>query len=427
MFASNGGTNMKKLFLILTLALMALTTFVSCQKDPNTPCVNGDHDWKLINKVAPTCTEEGVNTYECTRCGQKKTEALAIVEHTLTEGSRICSICNRAIYKSLEDFNQNATLENTKDVINEITLREHTFTDIAYSEHNSGYTGKGLLIGRTDNDPLNKYGTQPAESGKYKFIFKNGTVNSTTTGYENIDNLAKTAVYMLIPGNSEVTFENVTFNEVFSFGIQAYTSPWSHLESLTFKNCTFNGIIIGSSPAKDITFEGCTFTNYINNTDANNSNPIWMRPRMDSWSGEYPKHLVSMQNIVFKDNKVSSTRPVKFEWIGMNNQALGYQPVLTILNNSFVMSRENSANKDNEDKAVALYLGQKDDNSKFTLYDDGNKVNEGYALYTTQNPYRKVEGTYILDKDGNEKEIVAKVWKSQNETFIIKTIPTTTP
>ena len=94
---------------------------------------------------------------------------------------------------------------------------------------------------------------------------------------------------MLVPGNSDVVFENMTFNGVVSFDIQMYTSPWSYLHSITFKNCTFNGIVVGSCPAEKATFDGCTFNNYTNEDIrqltneimvtagqfANNSNPIW--------------------------------------------------------------------------------------------------------------------------------------------------------
>ena len=147
-------------------------------------------------------------------------------------------------------------------------------SDIAYSEHNSGYTGKGVQIGSSS---LNSYAATPANVGDYEFVVKGGTINSAVTGYESIDGLKDTSVYMLVPGNSDVVFEGVTFNGVFSFDVQMYTSPWSYLNSITFKNCTFNGIIVGSCPAKEATFEGCVFNSYTNTTKANNSNPIWWR------------------------------------------------------------------------------------------------------------------------------------------------------
>ena len=97
---------------------------------------------------------------------------------------------------------------------------------------------------------LNSYAAAPAKAGEYTFVFKNGTINSAATGYSSIDNLKDTSVYMMVPGNSDVVFEDMTFNGVVSFDIQMYTSPWSYLHSITFKNCTFNGIIVGSCPAE---------------------------------------------------------------------------------------------------------------------------------------------------------------------------------
>lgn len=155
--------------------------------------------------------------------------------------------------------------------------------DIAYSENNSGYTGKGVLIGSTD---MNKYAATPAGAGDYKYVIKGGTITSAVTGYESIDGLSNTSVYMLVPGNSDVTFEGVTFNGVVSFDIQKYTSPWSHLNAITFKNCTFNGIIVGTCPASNVTFDGCTFNDYTNSIYANNSNPIWWRADYEGEGGQ---------------------------------------------------------------------------------------------------------------------------------------------
>ena len=82
---------------------------------------------------------------------------------------------------------------------------------ISYSEHNTGYTNKGVLFGSTN---LNKYAANPANAGDYTFIFKDGIVNSAATGYGSIDNYKDTSVYMLVPGNSDVVFENMTLEQV---------------------------------------------------------------------------------------------------------------------------------------------------------------------------------------------------------------------
>ena len=71
-----------------------------------------DHDWDEGKVTTPaTCTQEGVMTYTCTRCGDTRTEPIAMKEHTvaidaavaptctetgLTEGSH-CSVCGKVL------------------------------------------------------------------------------------------------------------------------------------------------------------------------------------------------------------------------------------------------------------------------------------------------------------------------------------------
>ncbi|MDY4187368.1 MAG: hypothetical protein SOX77_05925 [Candidatus Borkfalkiaceae bacterium] len=299
-----------------------------------------------------------------------------------------------------------------------VTMGEVASADIAYSEHNTGYTGKGVMLGSTK---LNKYGTSPAKEGEYTFIFKDGTITSAATGYESIDGYKDTSVYMLVPGNSDVLFENMTFNGVVSFDIQMYTSPWSYLNSITFKNCVFNGIIVGSCPAKKATFEGCTFNNYTNTTKANNSNPIWWRAATGYWGAGADESVHSLEEFTFINNKVTSTRPVKIERVGWNCTAK-----ITILNNEFDISRQSD---DTVTKNMAINIGQKDNTSKILLVDDGNVISENTAsLYTAalgsgSNQYIEVSGSKVLDSNGKAKVITAMVWKTTTgETFEIKSI-----
>ena len=291
---------------------------------------------------------------------------------------------------------------------------------ISYSEHNTGYTGKGVMFGSSN---LNKYAATPANAGDYTFIFKDGIVNSAATGYTSIDELEDTSVYMLVPGNSDVVFENMTFNGVVSFDIQMYTSPWSYLNSITFKNCTFNGIVVGSCPAVKATFDGCTFENYTNTApgSANNSNPIWWRAATGYWGAGADESVHSLEEFTFINNKVTSTRPVKIERIGWNCTAK-----ITILDNKFDISAQAG---DIVTKNMAINIGQKDNTSKFILIDDGNTVSANTAsLYTAalgsgSNQYVAVSGSQVLDRNGKDKAITVMVWKTTTgETFEMKTI-----
>ena len=295
----------------------------------------------------------------------------------------------------------------------EVTLGNTAAEQITYSEHSSGYTGQGVLLGSTE---LNHYGTAPAAAGEYTFIFKNGTINSAATGYTSIDGYSDTSVYMLVPGNSDVVFENMTFNGVVSFDVQKYTSPWSNLNAITFKNCTFNGIIIGTCPASNVTFDGCTFSAYTNTTSANNSNPIWWREDTEG-SGANANPIKTFN---FVNNTVIGTRPVKIERIGKT-----VSPVFTIKNNTFDISAQAG---DTNTKNMAINIGMGENpNLPFTLIDEGNTISATTAaLYTASltggsNWYKEMPGMKVVDGSGNDKVITAMVWKTTTgETFELK-------
>ena len=309
---------------------------------------------------------------------------------------------------SQSQLNTSLTLDALKDANGkvspvEVTLGDTTAEDINYSQNNSGYTGKGVMLGSTK---LNKYAATPAAAGEYKFTFKDGTITSTATGYGSIDNYKDTSVYMLVPGNSDVVFENMTFNGVVSFDIQKYTSPWSNLNSITFKKCTFNGIIIGTCPASNVTFDGCTFNKYTNTTSANNSNPIWWREDTEG-SGANANPI---KTFTFVNNEVTGTRPVKIERIGKTES-----PIFTIKNNKFDISAQTG---DTVTKNMAINIGMGENpNLPFTLIDDGNTISANTAaLYTASltggsNWYKEMPGMKVLDGNGNEKVITAMVWK----------------
>lgn len=311
------------------------------------------------------------------------------------------------------DLNGKVTLEELKGKNVSVELSTANAEEIAYSENNSGYTGKGVKLGSTN---LNKYAAKPANVGEYKFIFRKGTVNSAATGYASIDGFKDTSVYMLVPGNSDVTFENVTFNGVVSFDIQKYTSPWSNLNSLTFKNCTFNGIIIGTCPASNVTFEGCIFNTYTNTSSANNSNPIWWREDIEG-SGANANPI---KTFTFVNNKVTGTRPIKIERVGYT-----VSPVFTFKNNQFDISKQTS---DDVTKNMAINIGMGETPKlPFTLIDDGNTISANTAaLYTASltsgsNQYKGVSGMKVLDGNGNAKTITAMEWKTGKE-FVMMSI-----
>ena len=313
---------------------------------------------------------------------------------------------------SQNELNTSLTLDALKDENGkvspvEVTLGNTAAEDINYKQNNSGYTGKGVMLGSTK---LNKYAAAPAEEGQYKFTFKDGTINSVATGYPNGEpSAANSAVYMLVPGNSDVVFENMTFNGVVSFDIQKYTSPWSNLNSITFKNCIFDGLIVGTCPAANVTFDGCEFKSYTNEEYANNSNPIWWRS--DMYDLGAADNRTPIKSFTFVNNTVVGTRPIKIERVGMWDS----EPVFTFKNNKFDISKQEN---DTEIKNMAINIGQKDGSCSFTLIDEGNTISDDTAaLYTAargsgSNQYFAVSGNRVLDGNGNEKSITAKEWKT---------------
>ena len=325
--------------------------------------------------------------------------------------------------KSLGLFNLAANRSNTEGKTVTIALGDEVFSDINYSQNSTGYTKKGLLIGNTS---LNSYNAKQDEGKELNLIIEGGSITSSSTGYQSIDGLADTSVYMLLPNiNTNVTFKNVVFNGVFSFDVQIYTGPWSSLKSISFIESTFNGIIVGYSPADENTFYRCTFNKYINKTYANNSNPIWWRANRGSWD-EGGKQATSLKKFIFVENEVESTRPVKIERIGMAMDVLKFIPEIKILDNKFDISSQSS---DTVTKNMAINIGQNDGDSYYHLYDDGNTISSNTAsLYTAalgsgSNQWLAVPGTKIMDRNGNEKTIIARVWKTTTgETFEMKSI-----
>lgn len=354
----------------------------------------------------------------CSKCGYTvKTivtaEGTRYETATGTNGEPMPSEVVKNVTKA--DLNGKVTLEELKGKNVAVELGTADPERIAYSEHSTGYTGKGVMLGSIN---LNKYAAKPANVGEYKFIFRDGIVNSASTGYSSIDALKDTAVYMLLPGNSDVTFENVTFNGVVSFDIQKYTSPWSNLNSLTFKNCTFNGIIIGTCPASNVTFEGCTFNAYTNTSSANNSNPIWWREDTEG-SGANANPI---KTFTFVNNTVTGTRPIKIERIGYT-----VSPVFTFKNNEFNISAQ-AGDEGTKNMAINIGMGE-NPNLPFTLIDDGNTMSKNTAaLYTASltggsNRYKGVLGMKVLDGNKKAKTITAMVWKTTTgETFEMKSI-----
>ena len=255
-----------------------------------------------------------------------------------------------------------------------------------YTYEKDGVLGNGVrddTPGQVpDHSKLNAYGENGYLGEKndgangHAVVFVGGTITSGVTGYKDIDKIG-TSLLLAVPAYTKVTFKKTAFKNVLSFDYQLYTSPWSQLGGLAFNGCTFDGIIVGAIAAQELAFDGCTFNDYENTTSANNSNPTWIRPAYGNWKkGDNEGQgtdFCSLTNITFAGNKVTSTRPVKFERIAQWEMAT----TVTATNNTFAITPQEG---DKKTKNVGLYFGA---NAKFDLVIDKNgKSGETAALYT---------------------------------------------
>lgn len=303
-----------------------------------------------------------------------------------------------------------------------------------YTYGTNGVLGNGVRDDTTgqipDHSKLNAYGENgylgeknDGANGK-SVVFVGGSITSGVTGYTSIDKIG-TSLLLALPAYTNVTFKGITFNNVMSFNYQLYTSPWSQLGELKFDGCTFNGIIVGAIAAQTLTFNRCEFKNYTNTTDANNSNPTWIRPAYGNWTqGDNEgqgSDFRSLTAINFTDNKVTSTRPVKFEYISQWD----ITSTVTATGNSFDISKQDG---DTTIKNVGLYLGAHTDANAFNLVaEDNTKSANTAALYTIPEGKTSLPlGSTVKDTKGNEVELTdALKWKAGDATadkIVLKTV-----
>ena len=272
----------------------------------------------------------------------------------------------------------------------------------------NGYNSNGYLGEKNDGTKGND-----GANGK-NIVFVGGTITSGATGYTNIDNIG-TSLLLAVPAYTHVTFQGTTFNGVFSFNYQLYTSPWSQLGCVDFENCTFNGIIVGAMATQRLVFNNCTFNNYTNTTDANNSNPTWIRPAYGNWSPDDNKgqgsDFSSLTSITFTNNKVTSTRPVKFEFISQWD----ITTAITATDNKFDISKQDG---DTSTKNVGLYFGPHQKTNAINLIVGGNtKSANTAAMYVIPEGWDSISAdSSIKNKSGDEIKLTDVMeWKSNNQ------------
>ena len=290
-----------------------------------------------------------------------------------------------------------------------------------YSYTTNGTLGNGVrndTTGQTeDRSVLNGYNSNgylgeknDGANGK-NIVFVGGTITSGVTGYEDIDHIG-TSLLLAVPAYTHVTFQGTAFKNVISIDYQLYTGPWSQLGCVDFEGCTFDGIIVGAMATQSLVFNNCTFDNYTNTSKANNSNPTWIRPAYGNWSkGDNEgqgNDFRSLTTINFTNNKVTSTRPVKFERIAQWEM----DTTLTATNNHFDISAQNG---DTSTKNVGMYFGA---NAAFDLVVEKNTKSANTAgLYTIPADQTALpEGSTIRNTNGTDVKLTdVMVWKTTTD------------
>lgn len=293
-----------------------------------------------------------------------------------------------------------------------------------YSYTTNGTLGNGVrddTVGQTpDHSKMNAYGENgylgngnDGANGK-TVVFVGSSITSNTTGYTSIDNIG-TKLLLAVPAYTNVVFSGITFNGVISIDYQLYTSPWSQLGKVDFENCTFNGIIVGAMATQSLVFNSCRFNNYTNTTDANNSNPTWIRPAYGNWSPDDNKgqgsDFRSLTSITFTNNKVTSTRPVKFEFISQWD----ITTAITATDNKFDISKQDG---DTSTKNVGLYFGPHQKNNAIKLIVGGNtKSANTAAMYVIPEGWDSISAdSSIKNKSGDEIKLTDVMeWKSNKQ------------
>ena len=260
-----------------------------------------------------------------------------------------------------------------------------------YSYDTNGTLGNGVrndTPGQTpDHSKINAYGENgyrdagnDGANGK-NIVFVGGTITSGVTGYTDIDHIGP-SLLLAVPAYTHVTFQGTAFKNVISIDYQLYTGPWSQLGCVDFEGCTFDGIIVGAMATQSLVFKNCTFNNYTNAVSPNNSNPTWIRPAYGNWSkGDNEgqgSDFRSLTSITFTNNKVTSTRPVKFERIAQWE----IPTTVTATNNHFDISAQNG---DTSTKNVGMYFGA---NAAFDLVVEKNTKSANTAGLTPFPPIR---------------------------------------
>lgn len=290
----------------------------------------------------------------------------------------------------------------------DVTIGNKDICDIWTWDTNTNHTvGEILADGRKvymvrENDTIyssNKPGIT---------LYITGSVNDNPEGGLNQSN--SHAITFSIPDASNVVFTSAfTMNGYFRMN-----TGWSDgrnlggalynrtVKSVLFDRSTFNGIWIqnGGFFADSVTLDGCTFNAYENKVSANDSNPLWFC--------NIRTCDVTVKNCTFK-----ASRPIKVVEQGVDGANV------TIINNTFDMSLDNSANDANKPKNDAIMFSTITNTSTLgNVVVSGNEVTGANALLTFFKPSQITMANGATFKVSNNTLNGAKLsveWKTTTE------------
>ena len=218
------------------------------------------------------------------------------------------------------------------------------------------------------------------------------------------------AITFKIPDASNIVFMGAvlnggirlapTWNESFSSTVRDHS-----VESVTFDNCTFNGIWQdnGNLKAKSLTIKGCTFNKYDNPASINNSNPIWFKN-------------IRGCDLAIEGNTFYTTRPITLaeqDTTGAN---------IKVINNTFDFSAydTNTANKAGEPKNDAVMMSTATGGLGNVEISGNTLINANALLsfYTKPTTVTLVEGATFVIKNNTMNGAKASVQYKSAEGYV---------
>ena len=263
-----------------------------------------------------------------------------------------------------------------------VTIGNKSMADVYTSVTGDYYVGQKLDDGRVVSSVwnadrkiylanTNKAGITLYVSGSVNENNDNGLNNNT--GNEPFPN----SLNFVIPDASNIVFtKNFTVNGFFRCGFSWNDNTnlgggvaGHKVQSVLFDHSTFNGIWIqnGGFNTNSVTLDGCTFNAYENKKFANDSNPLWFCN-------------TGSCDITVKNCSFTASRPIKLA------EQSAYGTELTVINNTFDMSGENTANTEGEPKNDAIMLCVIGNGTLGNVVISGNKMENGNALMAFYNP-----------------------------------------